>query len=237
MMDLKRLFKNRFDTKEISDDNLRKFAEIHLERLSANNTAAQFTAMITATTTAYQNYFGAMTNEDTKFAIQQGLTITMKNIVDGFKKSVSQKEGIIRGNFGKESGEYQEFFPLGLTEYSNATLANIELLMKRMATSSATHSATLGMALVGDFEATLAAFQNARQAQLIKIGEVAESKTGTSTKRDGIENELMKNVHLIASMFIGDVERCMDFFDQSFVRSSGKDDEEETPTEPTPPVA
>jgi hypothetical protein len=93
------------------------------------------------------------------------------------------------------------------------------------------------MALVGDFETTLAAFQNARQAQLIKIGEVAESKTGTSTKRDGIENELMKNVHLIAAMFIGDVDRCMDFFDQSFIRTNGKDDdEEENPNDPTPPT-
>ena len=46
----------------------------------------------------------------------------------------------------------------------------------------------------------------------------------------------MKNVHLIASMFIGDVDRCTDFFDQSFIRSSGSDDEEETPTEPTPPA-
>ena len=47
----------------------------------------------------------------------------------------------------------------------------------------------------------------------------------------------MKNVHLIASMFIGDVDRCMDFFDQSFIRSNGKDDdEEEIPTDPTQPT-
>jgi hypothetical protein len=46
----------------------------------------------------------------------------------------------------------------------------------------------------------------------------------------------MKNVHLIASMFIGDVDRCMDFFDQSFIRGNEKDDEDETPTEPTPPT-
>jgi hypothetical protein len=236
MMDLKRLFKNYFDTKEISDDNLRKFAEIHLERLSANNARAQFTAMITATTTAYQHYFGAMTNEDTKFAIQQGLTVTLNNIVDDFKKAVSQKEGIIRGNFGKESAEYQEFFPLGLTEYSTANLANIELLMKRMAASATVHAATLGRDLGLDFEAKLAAFQSARQAQLLKIGEVVESKTGTSAQRDAIENELMKNVHLIASMFIGDVERCMDFFDQSFIRSNDKEEEGETPPSPPTPI-
>ena len=233
-MDLKRLFKNHFDTKEISDDNLRKFAEIHLERLSANNGTAQFTAMITATSTAYTAYFGAMTNEDTKFAIQQGLTITMKNIVDGFKKYVSQKEGIIRGNFGKESAEYQEFFPLGLTEYSNATLANVEALITRMVAAAERHQAVLGANLLSDLENYQTDFRNARQAQLTKIGEVQAQKSTTSTTRDGIENELMKNVHLIASMFIGEVDRCMDFFDQSFIRGSETVDEEEEP--PTPPV-
>ncbi len=80
-------------------------------------------------------------------------------------------------------------------------------------------------------------FKAARKVQLEKIGEVQAQKSTTNTNRDGIENELMKNVHLIASMFIGDVDRCMDFFDQSFIRSNGKDDdEEETPTDPTPPT-
>ena len=44
----------------------------------------------------------------------------------------------------------------------------------------------------------------------------------------------MKNVHLIASMFIGEVDRCMDFFDQSCIRDSKTADEEEEP--PTPPA-
>jgi len=236
-MDLQKLFKNHFDTKEISDDNLRKFAEIHLQRLSANNGTAQFTTMITATTAAYQQYYGAMTSEDTKSAIQQGLTVTMNNIVENFKKYVSQKEGIIKGNFGKESAGYQEFFPHGLTEYSNATLANIELLIDRMVTGMQTHQAALGPNLLTDIQTFQTNFKAARKAQLEKIGEVKSEKVTTSTNRDGIENELMRNVHLIASMYIGNVERCISFFDQSFIRGNGKDDEEETPAEPTPPVA
>lgn len=229
MIDLKKLFKNHFDTDKISDDNLRKFAEVHLQRLAANNGTNQFTAMITATTTAYQNYFGAMTDEDTKFAIQQGLTVAMNNTVENFKKLVSKRAGIISGTFGKESPEYQEFFPYGLTEYSQAKLENIEMLMKRMVNGTASHQAELGNALVGEFETIMAAYQNARQAQLLKIGEVADLKTGTRAKRDVIENELMKNVHLIASMFIGNVDRCMDFFDQSFIRGEEKEEEETPP--------
>jgi hypothetical protein len=232
MMDLKRLFKNHFDTKEISDDNLRKFAEVHLQRLSANNGTAQFTAMITATTTAYTNYFGAITNEDTKFAIQQGLTVTMNNIVENFKSFASKKEGLVFGNYGKESPEYQEFYPNGVSEYRQATLANIETLMSRFFAAAERHQAELGAGLQSDAENFLTDFKNARTAQLAKIGEVQAQKSTTSTNRDGIENELMKNVHLIASMFIGNVDRCMDFFDQSFIRGSETDEEEEPPTPP-----
>jgi hypothetical protein len=36
-------------------------------------------------------------------------------------------------------------------------------------------------------------------------------------------------------MFIGKVDRCMDFFDQSILRDSENGDEEETPEEPDNP--
>lgn len=222
MINLETFFKNHFDTKEISDENLRKFAEVHLQRLSANNGGGDFTQMINDTTNAYTSYFGAITDEDTKFAVQQGLTITVNNAVQNFKKAVSQKEGLVRATFGKDSPQYQEFFPLGLTEYSNATLQNVEMLMKRFETASAAHQAQLGPALSAEFNGYLTAYTNARAAQLLKIGEVADSKTSTSLKRDEVEKELMKNVHLIGAMFVGDVNRCMDFFDQSFLRDKEK---------------
>jgi hypothetical protein len=233
MMDLRRFFKNHFDTKEISDDNMKKFAEVHLERLSANNGTAQFTAMITSTAAAYTAYFGSITNEDTKAAIQQGLTIAMNNIVENFKSFVSKREGTVRGEFGEGTPNYEEFFPQGVTEYRQANLANIETLMTRFSAAAERHNAELGATIQSDAENYLTDFKAARKSQLEKIGEVQAQKSTTSTNRDGIENELMKNVHLIASMFIGDVDRCMDFFDQSFIRpNENADDEEEIPTEP-----
>ena len=36
-MNLETFFKNHFNTSKISDDNIRKFTEIHLQRTSANN--------------------------------------------------------------------------------------------------------------------------------------------------------------------------------------------------------
>ena len=234
MMNMETFFKNHFDTKEISDDNIRKFTEIHLQRMAAKNGGGEFTQMITATTTAYTNYFGSMTDEDTKFAVQQGLTIAVNNAVENFKKAVSQKEGLVRGNFGKDSTEYQEFFPLGVTEYSKATLQNVEMLMQRMVTAANAHVAQLGIPFLTEFQGYLSAFQSARGAQLLKIGEVVDSKTDTSFKRDTVEIELMKNVHLIGAMYVGDINTCMDFFDQSFIRNGSNGNGEEEPTPPTP---
>ena len=60
--------------------------------------------------------------------------------------------------------------------------------------------------------------------------QVVDSKTDTSFKRDVVEVELMKNVHLIGAMYVGDINTCMDFFDQSFVRDSKKSEDQEPVT-------
>ena len=44
---------------------------------------------------------------------------------------------------------------------------------------------------------------------------------------------LMKDVRLIGALFVGDVKRCMDFFDQSCVRYKNNN-EDEDPVPPTP---
>jgi hypothetical protein len=230
MLNLEKFFQNHFNSKRISDLNLKKFTEIHIQRLAANNGGGEFIEMITSITDAYNGYFGSLTEEDSKYAVQQGLTISVYNIVDTFKSAISRKEGLIRSQYGKDSSEYQEFFPLGVTEYSNATLANIESLMTRFVSAAARHSAVLGQALADEFTEYLDTFKEAREAQLSKIGEVAESRTDSTAKRDDVEIELYKNLHKIALMFPCEVERCMDFFDQSFIKSKTKAPVEEAST-------
>ncbi|MCW8961900.1 MAG: hypothetical protein OQK29_10080, partial [Ignavibacteriaceae bacterium] len=129
MLDLETLFKNHFESKLISDDKLRKFAEIQLERLKANNSGGEFAQLIVATTTAYQLYATAITDEAVKFAAQQGLTIKVKKLLDDFKNYIAAKEGIVRAHFGKKGDAYQAFFPLGKNEYWQSNFKNVELLM------------------------------------------------------------------------------------------------------------
>ena len=235
MINLETFFKNHLNTNRISDDNMKKFAHTNLQRMSSNNSGGEFTQMITDTTNAYTDYYGSITDEDTKYTIQQGLTVTMNNAMEAFKDAVSTKAvHVVLTYYKKESAEYQEFFPEGAVEYSGATLKNIEQLMDRMVTAANRHVADLGIPFVTEMQGYRDTFKLARDAQLAKIGEVKDSKVDSSTTRDVLENELMKNILRIAIMYLGDIPRCMVFFDQSFIRDSSDNGEEEEPTPPTP---
>lgn len=231
MINLKVFFKNHFDTKEISDDKMKKFTEDHLQRLAANNPGGIYDTLITETTSAYTNYFGLMSDEDLAHANQQAKTIVMNNIVEEFKNAVRQKEGLVRAHWNKDSPEYQNFFPYGLTEYGKANLANVLILMQRFETLSAENVATLGQPLADQFADIKSRFINAREAQLLKKGEVSGFKENTSVTRDELEIRLLKNVYVIALDHIGDELGGLVYFDQSIIR--GKTNKQQVP-EPEP---
>jgi hypothetical protein len=100
MIDLSIIFKNHFDTKEVSDDNLRKFADINLQRLTTNNPGGIYTALITDTGIVYMAYFGAIGDEAVRTAVKEGTTVELNIAVENFRHDVSQKEGIVRGTYG-----------------------------------------------------------------------------------------------------------------------------------------
>lgn len=219
MINFETLFKNFFDTDKISDDNLKKFTEDHIQRLIANNGGGTFTSILTATTTKFNAYFGKIAAEDISFAVQQSLTKTVDQIMADFKNSVSQQEGLIRSFYNVNTSTYQEFFPLGVTEYRQAGKSNIETLMARMVSACTVHTADLGAAIVTLFTDYKTNYKAARDAQLLKFGEVDTNKTGTETARNDLEVQLCANLHFIGFTFPADVSRCMDFFDQSIVRA------------------
>ena len=218
MLDFNMLFKNHFGGRLISDNSIRKFAGIHLERLSANNGIGEFTQLFTETQNAYNQYFGSISEEDKNFAIQQGLTISVTKVLKEFKQFVSSSEGLVRAQFGKKSAEYQEFFPYKMKEYWHLNLTKAESVMERFYKASDRHSAVFGNSLKNLAQTLLGEFKEARTNQLKKKGEVAEKKSSTRERRKNLELQLIRNLHYIGYLYPGNVNRCNDFFDQSFLR-------------------
>lgn len=236
MRNIHTYFKVIFDSSKISDDNLRKFAEIHLQRLSADNPGGIFTTLISGTTAAYQAYFGAIVDEATRAAIQKGMTLKMNDTLAAFIEAVRRQEGRIHAEYGKESAEYAEFYPQGLNEYNQASLADVETLMLRYAQAAERHAALLGQSFVDTFTDFHADFAAARTAQLLAIGEVKAEKSATRSNRDALEDQLMDNLLTLAMKFKRNADAGMAYFDQSFLRDTDKDDEEDE-VAPLPPQA
>jgi len=225
MMNLKTFFKNIFNTKEISDDNIRKFAQTHVSRLTAANTGGIYTPQLTAVQALYTAFANAINAEDVALANQQGSTITADDYFYEFKTAISQKEGIVRGIFGVNSAQYQAFFPEGLSEYSAATKGNVEMLMNRIVQAATLYNASLTPDFLPLFTANKTNYINARNAQLQNIGGVEVLKSATAVARQALTTQLMKNLLIIASNNVGDTTLLEDFFDQSFIRSNTAPDD------------
>lgn len=226
MINIKVFFKNHFDTKEISDENLRKFSDIHLLRLTTNNNGGIYTAIITDTGIVYIAYFGAIGDEAVRTAVKEGTTVELNIAIKNFKRDVSRKEGTIRGLYGVGTGTYQEFFPQGLTAYSDADLGNIHTFTKIMMDASTAHSADLGVPFVTLFTNYHNDILAKRQAQLVLIGEVEGKRDVTETSRNALEVQLMKNVLTIAVNNIGNFSAVNTYFDQLFLKRGGADSEQ-----------
>ena len=218
MLDLRNFFKNHFDTREVSDDNLRKFTEDHINRMIANNASSLYSAYIQATQNLYDAFNTFIKNEDQTFSAQQGKTMQTDKIITDFVALVSRKEGAVRSEFGKDSAEYQEFFPNGVTEYHQITKANAEMLMERMRNKGIIYVNVLGQNFVNLFSDILANYLTARNAQLQLMGEVDTLKSDAAKAREELSNQLMKNLLFISLQFVGYPDRLDDFFSQEIIR-------------------
>lgn len=218
MLDLRTFFKNHFNTREVSDDNLRKFVEDHLNRMIANNVSGIYAQYIQDTQVMYDKFNTFIKNEDQTFTAQQGKTMQTDKILSDFVALVSRKEGAVRSEFGKDSPEYQEFFPAGLNEYHQISKANAEMLMERMRNKGQIYVAVLGQNFVTLFSDILTNYLNARNAQLQLMGEVDTLKSDAMQARTDLSVQVMKNLLFIALQFVGQTDRLDDFFSQEIVR-------------------
>jgi hypothetical protein len=228
MLDLRTFFKNHFNTREVSDDNLRKFVEDHLNRMIANNGGGMYAQYIQDTQVLYDKFNTFIKNEDQTFTAQQGKTMQTDKILSDFVALVSRKEGAVRSEFGKDSPEYQEFFPAGLNEYHQISKANAEMLMERMRNKGQAYIAVLGQNFVTLFSDMLTNYLAARNAQLQLMGEVDTLKSDALQARNDLSVQVMKNLLFIALQFVGFTDRLDDFFSQEIVRRKASSEDGST---------
>jgi hypothetical protein len=226
MIDFNSFFKNHFDTKNVSNDNLIKFGDANLYRMIANNPGDIYTPLITATTAAVNNFKGAVQAEDQSKSLKEGATVNVDKYQQQYIDLVSLKEGIISGTWGKDAAEYQHFIPHGLDEYHQATRSTIETLMARFNKAGDDHKSALPGGFIDPFKAITVNYIAARTLQLTLMGAAEGQKFSAANFRTALEIQLMTNVLTIALNNIGNLDVMSIYFDQSIIRKPAKKKEE-----------
>jgi len=220
MIKLETFFNNPFDTNRVSDDNIDLFAQDHLARLKTNNPNHLYDSLITTTETVYQTYYSSKVNESVQLAKRKAATINVNNYSTEFIQLASQKEGFIRAIWGKDSAEYQEFYPLGRKEYHRINRANSSELMERYLHTANKHKENLPAGFVDAFATIISAYQDSRRDQLRLMGNISGSKNKTAETRQLLEKQIMYNLHIIASENIGNPKIVKVYFTQNYVENN-----------------
>lgn len=227
---------NPFANPKISEDNFGKIALTHLERLKTNNQEGQFTTLIEATQPLYDAYKEAVSDEAFEIALREGKTITVDAAIKGLKHFASRKEGVIADAFDGKPEIYEQFFPHGLTEYSKATKKNIDTLFYRLVKAMQAHTAELGDEMAEDALTLYNNYVALRDTQLQAIGEVKELDSDADAARIDLAERIFLNLLALITMFVENTDRVKDFFDLSITKRNQKDDDDETPGDPSEPT-
>jgi hypothetical protein len=223
-----KFFDNIFESTEITDLRITNFAGDSLNRLAAQPVSPDYTSLINLLTPPYNAMQELLSTVDVAIGIQKGKTFTLNEFINFFKKTMSAQEGVIANAVGGfDTPAYMEFYPAGVSEYSAASKTNLPVLINRINAAATAHSAELGTSLTETLQSFEESWELVRSQQVRQKGNVDSSRTARSQARVDIEIALVTVVHTIGSMFPGDAEACMMFFDFTLLKRSAQKTQKE----------
>ena len=193
----------------VADDRLERFSTAHIASLQAY---PRFAHLAAPTERAFQAYFGARSGQDRTATQRTGLTQAVQDRLEEFQALTSRHAGAIISRWGKESLEYRRFYPHGVTEYRQANLQSIGVLMERYAEVLEEFRSALPEHVVADFLAPIPKdadphgseggiilrFRALRALQLSAKGGVEQTRRERTGTRTDLEDQIMENVLTIA---------------------------------------
>ena len=183
------------------------------------NNGGAYTNLISILTPPYNAMQELISSVDVALGIQKGKTLTLNEFMTLFKKKLSVQEGVIANAVGGfATPAYMEFYPNGVSEYTSASKTNLPVLISRINAAATAHVAELGAALTATLQAFETEWQLKRSQQVQQKGNVDNNRTARSQARVDLETALVTVVHTIGSMFPGDAEQCIMFFDFTLLK-------------------
>lgn len=207
-----RLTLDLFKSAKISRNELDLFTSDFLKRVQVKGTDLIPQAQTDLITTAYKNFKTNLGLQANKGALQKGGTLTRKEAFESVIKFIRREEGLIKSKFGKPSAAYLEFFPQGLTEYSQAKVEGLTNLLVRFVAAAEKHKLALGQDFLTEITELQITYTNARDDQGTSIAVNKNVQSEVRDTRKILTLQLTKVVLLVAANTIENAELFNSYF-------------------------
>jgi len=155
--------------------------------------------------------------------VQKGSTFTVNEVMKSFKVYMSDNEGVIaKALGGKRKAAFVEFYPRGLSEYTNATKTKMPALLKQVLDAAEKYKADLGATQTKELKDFTKQYEAARSDQQNPKGSVTDNRTERTSNRTALEIELLKAIYSVGLMYPGDVAKCSSFFNFILLYAPGR---------------
>ncbi len=203
---------------QVGRDLIVEFFNDHFNRTKqATATGAPFGELLTPFEECLARLTASKTGTAVNLAQQGSDTMTVDNLIQQFKDSISALEPKVMVHFPKGSVQYHEFFPQGKSAYNRITKGNIDNLFATVLAASENHKDQLGQALKDEFATLQSNYIIARNKQLEKKGSTSSTRSAWDDNLEEIKDLAFHNLLMIADHHRGQPEKIRLYFDQSII--------------------
>lgn len=225
-----------FDDPRIALARLIAFATDNLQRMIANNQGGEFSARITALTSALSLINECFSDDQSQLGVRKASKMNKEAMRESIPQTVARIIGTVTGEFGPSSAEVTQIVPAGRTIFTSCTDDQVSSHLQTLIDGVTAHQAVLGAALVTKATTLKTAWDTVYAASEAASG----TKTATQQEKDAarLNLQLMLYYNLIKLMelFPRQPEKNALYMTQSLLEVPGSDEEEEEPPPPTPPT-
>ena len=211
------LFGNIFNDPHITPLRLYAFGKSVLGCLKADNKNHQFDDVIDLLTTVLFEFGKDLGEMDTSIISGIGKRKSNDELLDSFKKTMSDEEPFIGRILGMDSTEYLDFYPHQITEYWLVNKMRMPILTNRVSVAATANAAQLGLTLTTKLKSYATDWEINRGAQEAQKGIVSEIKVDAKMDRKVVELALTSTIRTVSKLFPTDEKKGSSFFDFSLL--------------------
>jgi len=236
MINLNRIFDIWFADPEITPAPKLAFADNLRDRLAANNSGGDFDIILPQLDAALTAAGGATSSEAVALAVRKASVQAKVILLAEIKTLISRRSGRISDTFGKNSVEYTEFFPQGVTAYREMTEPEVTSGLDTILAAAK----KFDPAMETEFQALKTSWLAAQQGAGDRIAQASAADGDQDAALAALDVVLMKVVLTAGLAFTGNPAMGPILFDQSRLYPAGRAPDEDSsappPTPPNPPA-